>query len=51
MDIQDLRTALGRRGIDVGVSGANLVVAHTGNVDGNDLERFWRAVEALHLQA
>jgi aspartate aminotransferase-like enzyme len=51
MDIQDLRTALGLRGIDVGVSGANLVVAHTGNVDGSDLERFWRAAEALHLQA
>jgi aspartate aminotransferase-like enzyme len=51
MDIQDLRTALGRRGIDVGVSGTDLVVAHTGDVDGKDLERFWRAVEALHLQA
>jgi len=49
-DIQALRAALRRRGIDVGMSGANLVVAHVGNIDGKDLERFWRTAEAIHLQ-
>lgn len=49
--LQDLRTALERRGVDVGVSATNLVMAHTGGVSSEDLERFWSVVEALYLKA
>jgi aspartate aminotransferase-like enzyme len=51
VDVQDLHAALERRGIDVGVVSTDLVVAHTGDVSAEDLERLWHAVEALHLEA
>jgi aspartate aminotransferase-like enzyme len=50
VDIQDLHTELERRGVDVGVGRAGLVVAHMGNITPDDLQRFWHAVEALYLQ-
>jgi aspartate aminotransferase-like enzyme len=50
VDVQDLHAALGRRGIDVGVVSTDLVVAHTGDVSAEELERLWRAVEALQPQ-
>lgn len=49
-DAHDLGAALARRGIDVGVSDAGLVIMHAGDVDSKDLERVWSAVRALHLQ-
>ena len=51
IDIQDLHAALERRGIDVGMGPADLLVAHTGDVSSEDLQHFWHVVEALHLQA
>lgn len=51
VDIVDLQAALARRGIDVGVRTTDLVIAHTGDVSAEDLERVWRAVEGLHRQA
>jgi aspartate aminotransferase-like enzyme len=46
----DLREKLEHKGIDVGTTKAGIVVAHTGGVGADDLEQFWHAVEALHLQ-
>jgi aspartate aminotransferase-like enzyme len=51
VDVQDLHAALARRGVDVGMSPAGLVVAHTGDISPDDLWYFWHAVEALHVQA
>ncbi|MBA4364935.1 MAG: hypothetical protein C0398_02870 [Coprothermobacter sp.] len=51
VDVQDLYAMLERRGIDVGMGPAGLVVAHTGDTSPDDLRHFWHAVEALHLQA
>lgn len=51
IDIQDLHAALERRGIDVGMGPADLLVAHTGDVSSEDLQHFWHTLEALHLQA
>jgi alanine-glyoxylate transaminase/serine-glyoxylate transaminase/serine-pyruvate transaminase len=51
VDVQDLHAALARRGVDVGMGPAGLVVAHTGDISPDDLWYFWHAVEALHLQA
>jgi alanine-glyoxylate transaminase/serine-glyoxylate transaminase/serine-pyruvate transaminase len=45
---QDLREQLDHKGFDVGATKAGIVVAHGGGTD--DIERFWHAVEALHLQ-
>jgi aspartate aminotransferase-like enzyme len=50
VDVQDLHAMLERRGIDAGVGRAGLIVAHAGDVNAEDLQRFWRGVEALHLQ-
>jgi len=49
VDIQNLHTELERRGVDVGVRDTDLIVAHTGDVSSEDLERVWHAVEAMHL--
>lgn len=51
VDVQELHDALERRGVDVGMGPAGLVVAHTGDINPDDLQHFWRVVEALHLQA
>jgi len=51
VDGQDLRAALERRGVDVGMVPTGLVVAHTGDITPDDLQRFWHVVETLHLQA
>ncbi len=51
VDAAELCGALERRGINVGLASTGLVVAHTGDVSAEDLERFWLAVEALHPQA
>lgn len=51
VDVQDLHAALENHGIDIGVMGTGLIVAHTGDVSGEDLERMWLAVEALRLHA
>ena len=50
VDAQDLAALLERRGIEVGVGRAGLIVAHAGDVNAEDLQRFWRAVETLRLQ-
>jgi aspartate aminotransferase-like enzyme len=50
VDVQDLYAMLERRGIDVGMGPAGLVVAHTGDTSPDDLQHFWHAVEVLRLQ-
>jgi len=50
VDVQELHAALERHGVDVGMGSAGLIVAHTGDTSPDDLQRFWHAVEALHLQ-
>jgi aspartate aminotransferase-like enzyme len=49
-DVQVLHAALERSGVDVGMGPGGLVVAHMGDTSPDDLQRFWHAVEALHLQ-
>ncbi|RIE06565.1 aminotransferase class V-fold PLP-dependent enzyme [Candidatus Cryosericum terrychapinii] len=50
VDVQDLHAALERRGVDVGMGPTDLIVAHAGDTSPDDLQHFWHAVEALHLQ-
>jgi len=47
----DLRDQLDRKGVDVGVTEGGIIIAHAGGVGVDDMERFWRAVEGLHLPA
>ncbi|MHB8071210.1 MAG: aminotransferase class V-fold PLP-dependent enzyme [Candidatus Cryosericum sp.] len=49
--VQDLREKLEQRGIDVGTTKTGIIVTHTGTVGTDDVERFWKAVEGLHLQS
>jgi aspartate aminotransferase-like enzyme len=51
VDIQDMRTEMERRGVDVEIVPTGLVVAHTGDISPDDLQHFWHVVETLHLQA
>ena len=50
VDVQELHAALARGGVDVSMGATGLVVAHTADVSSEDLQHFWHAVEALHLQ-
>lgn len=50
VNVQELHAALARRGVDVGMGSPGLIVAYTGDVSSEDLQHFWHAVEALHLQ-
>jgi alanine-glyoxylate transaminase/serine-glyoxylate transaminase/serine-pyruvate transaminase len=51
VDVQDLHAALERRGIDVGMGSADLIIVYTGDTSADDLQHFWHVVEALHLEA
>jgi aspartate aminotransferase-like enzyme len=48
--VSDLRERLDHKGVEVGATKDGIVVAHAGGASIDDLERFWRTVEALHLQ-
>jgi aspartate aminotransferase-like enzyme len=50
VDAQEVHAALERSGVDVGMGPGGLIVAHMGDTSSDDLQRFWHAVEALHLQ-
>jgi len=49
VDVAELHAALARHGVDVGMGPTGLIAAHTGDVSLDDLQYFWRVVEALQL--
>ncbi len=51
VSVPDLRDALDRRGIEVGIVKSGIVAAHPGTVSVEDLQRFWRSVEVSHPQS
>ena len=48
--VSDLRERLDHKGIEVGATKDGIIVAHAGGASIDDMERFWRTIEALHLQ-
>jgi aspartate aminotransferase-like enzyme len=45
----DLREQLDHKSVDVGVTKGGIMVAHAGGIGIDDMTRFWRIVEGLHL--